>query len=333
MHDVRLAVMAGFPELVNELHSDLGAILKEVGLSPTFFTEHSGDDVISYEQIEQLLQSAATHSGCPHIGALLGSKQDINLLGVIGYVMQQSDDVGSALNELCQHFSLQVEEAATVEVVVEGDFAFLIYTTRGEIKCARQTNELALSEGMIILKAVCGAGWKPHSVNFTHKAPDNIQIYPKIFKVPVYFNQEKTQIVFPKNYLKQPIYQADPVLKKILQTHIGQLKHHLDTDLCSQVETIIRRTLPTGNCTIDNVASIMAVHRRTLHRMLKEQNSSFTDLLEKVRKSIASERLENSDISIIQLSDYLGYADNTAFTRAFKRWYGVTPMQWKKSQS
>jgi len=53
--------------------------------------------------------------------------------------------------------------------------------------------------------------------------------------------------------------------------------------------------------------------------------------LESVRQAIATERLRNSDISIIQLSDYLGYADNTAFTRAFKRWFGSTPREWRKS--
>jgi AraC-like DNA-binding protein len=65
--------------------------------------------------------------------------------------------------------------------------------------------------------------------------------------------------------------------------------------------------------------------------MLKEQGSSFSDLLESVRQSIASDRLRNSNISIIQLADYLGYADNTAFTRAFKRWFGSTPRAWRKS--
>ena len=68
-----------------------------------------------------------------------------------------------------------------------------------------------------------------------------------------------------------------------------------------------------------------------MQRMLREEGSSFSELLESVRQEIASERLRNSDMSIIQLSDYLGYADNTAFTRAFKRWYGATPMQWRKS--
>ena len=79
------------------------------------------------------------------------------------------------------------------------------------------------------------------------------------------------------------------------------------------------------------VASQMALHPRTLQRMLKEQGSSFSSLLESVRKAIATERLSNSAVPIIQLSDYLGYADNTAFTRAFKRWYGTTPKQWRKN--
>jgi len=75
----------------------------------------------------------------------------------------------------------------------------------------------------------------------------------------------------------------------------------------------------------------MIMHERTLQRMLKQQGTSFSLLLDQVRMDIAADRLANSAVSIIQLSDYLGYADNTAFTRAFKRWYGITPMQWRKS--
>ncbi|KKK61436.1 hypothetical protein LCGC14_3014350, partial [marine sediment metagenome] len=311
MNQVRLAAIAGFNELVRELNGDPAAVLLKAGLSPTFFADHNDDDMMGYEKAEDLLQTAADATQCSYFGALLGTKQDIHLLGIIGYVMQQSTDVRTALNELCQHFSLHVKDAATISIDIVGDYASFAYTTLCPMKSSQQSSELAIAESMIVLKAVCGAGWKPYAVNFTHKAPENITPYAKIFKVPVNFSQDQTQILFPKTYLSQPILQADPVLNKILQNHIGQLKSDAKQDLCSQVETLIRRTLPTASCSIENIASLMAVHRRTLHRMLKEQGSSFTELLEKVRKSIAAERLQNSDITIIQLSDYLGYADNT----------------------
>jgi AraC-like DNA-binding protein len=96
------------------------------------------------------------------------------------------------------------------------------------------------------------------------------------------------------------------------------------------VETLIRQTLPLGKTSSKRIAGLMSVHRRTLHRLLKAKGTSFTAILESVRKSIAISRLRYSDMTIIQLAHYLGYADNSAFTRSFKRWTGKTPQEWKK---
>ena len=83
---------------------------------------------------------------------------------------------------------------------------------------------------------------------------------------------------------------------------------------------------------IEHIANNLSMHPRTLQRKLKEAGISYSEVVENIRKEVATERLENSNITIMQLSDYLGYKDNTAFTRAFKKWFGVTPMQWRKGE-
>lgn len=330
MNQVRIAVLNGFSDLVRDHGGDPARVLERSGLPASFFEDRTSDDLISYEQVERLLQTAADMTGCFYFAVLLGSKQDINLLGIIGHVMQHSTDVKTALLELNKHFSLHVKDASTIELETVGENAALTYKVTGDLKVVRQSNELAMSESMMVLRAVCGTHWKPSAVKFTHKTPVNIIPYRRIFGAPAYFNQDETQILFPKEFLNQPILRADPELSKILHKHIELLEKDSSNNLCIQVETLIRRTLPTGKCSIENIASLMSVHRRTLHRMLKDQGVSFTELLENVRKSIAAERLQSSDLTIIQLADYLGYSDNSAFTRSFKRWYGLTPQQWRK---
>ena len=147
----------------------------------------------------------------------------------------------------------------------------------------------------------------------------------------MFFGQERTEIVFPKHWLNAPIIQTDPALNMILSTHINQPEQNIPRNFCDEVVCLIKDLLPLGPCGLETVADRLAVHQRTLQRTLKEEGSSFSDLLESVRQEIATERLRNSNISIIQLSDYLGYADNTAFTRAFKRWFGSTPREWRKT--
>lgn len=334
MTQVRIAVLEGFTELVQKLNHDPQAILEKAGLSSTFFSDHVGDDMLSFEQVELLLQTAADTTHCPYFSVLLGSKQNLRLFGLIGYIMQQSRDVRSALNELIEHFPLHLREAATVDLEIIDGFASLNFNVSSHlIKSSQQTTELAMIEGLVILRAVCGDGFKPTLINFRHKAPENITPYKKLFNAPIYFNQDKTQMLFPKTNLDKPINKADPELKAILQSHIELLEKNSANTICDQVTELINRNLPKGKCSIDNIADLLSVHRRTLHRMLKEQGTSFTELLEGVRKDIAIERLNNSDLTIIQLADYLGYADNSAFTRAFKRWYGTTPQKWKKANT
>ena len=335
MDHVRLAAVGGFPALVRKLGGDPALILTETGLPGSFFEDQSPDDFMGYEQVEKLLQKAAELTKCPHFGALLGSQQTIGLLGIIGYVMQQSSNVRIALEQLIDHFSLHVKGGSILELGVAGDYAMFSYKVTGDFKEVNQTNELAIAEAIVVLRAILGGHWKPTAIRFTHKAPADLRPYGEIFRGPVSFNQEESQVLFPKEFLNREISGADSELNKILLNHIDLLKTELlknksSSDLCTQVETLIRQTLPLGKTSSKRIAGLMSVHRRTLHRLLKAKGTSFTAILESVRKSIAISRLRHSDMTIIQLAHYLGYADNSAFTRSFKRWTGKTPQEWKK---
>jgi AraC-like DNA-binding protein len=328
---VRVGVLAGFEQQVRELHGDPGAVLRMVGLDDDYLVSRHEEDFMSYDLAESILHEAAVATACPHFAALLGTRHDMGVMGPVGYLMQQSSDVGTALQELSDHHSIQVKDASTVDIGVIGEQAFASYQNHNSAEFSRYSAELAIAHALIIIRALCGDRWKPTRVNFRHKQPDQLMPYLKIFSAPVYFGQFKNEIVFPKIWLDKPILQADSGLKQILHAHIMQLEEVSAATLSEDVVGLIREMLPTGDCSIGAVADRMAMHERTLQRMLKRQGTSFSQLVDQVRMDIATDRLANSAVSIIQLSDYLGYADNTAFTRAFKRWHGITPMQWRKS--
>jgi len=80
---------------------------------------------------------------------------------------------------------------------------------------------------------------------------------------------------------------------------------------------------------VENVTSLLSTNERSLQRKLKASGTSFRQLVEKTRKSIAQQQLRYSDLSKTQLAYILGYSELSAFTRAFKRWFGVAPSKWK----
>ncbi len=328
---VRAAVMAGFDNQVRHLKADPEKILRDNGFTSGFSSECDPDELLPYDRIEQLLQAAADATHCPHFAAMLGIQQNINLLGVVGDLMLQSNDVRTALLELVDHLLLHIQGPINGALQCFGNQAYLSYHNASQTQLRKQSDELAMAHSIIIMQALCGLDWKPTRVCFCHQAPENQRPYQKLFKAPVFFGQERTEIVFPKHWLNAPIIQTDPALNMILSTHINQPKQNIPRNFCDEVVCLIKDLLPLGPCGLETVADRLAVHHRTLQRTLKEEGSSFSDLLESVRQEIATERLRNSNISIIQLSDYLGYADNTAFTRAFKRWFGSTPREWRKT--
>lgn len=328
---VPVAMMAGFDQQVRLLMGDPVVILLDQGLPAEYFVDHSQGQLFTYDQADELLHAASVATNCPHFAVLLGTQHNKNLLSVIRLVMHQSPDVGTALQALCEHPALHVASSASLTLNVFGGQACLSYKNSSNSEHCRYSEELALSQAIIMFKALCGGEWAPAKVCFRHQSPANISAYLDIFAAPVHFAQSETQIHFAKTWLELPIRQSDPALNMILQTHSQQFDDAGEQGLCSDIADIIRQLLPTGQFSIEHVADIRAVHPRTLQRMLKKEGKSFSRLLESVRREIATERLLHSDISIIQLADYLGYADNTAFTRAFRRWYGLAPMQWRKS--
>lgn len=329
MDKVRFTSIGGVIELIREFGVDPAEVSERAGFSSTALYTYSPNDYVEYNDIETLLQTAANMTGCPYFGALLGTRQDLSMLGLLGHIMQQSPDIRSALIELKDYTAMQVASGASIRLETAGDYSSLLYQVTGGQPVVKQTNELAISECNRIMAVLYGQGWSPAAIHFTHKAPENPAPYRRIFGAKVEFNQDENRVMFRSEILEKGISQANPELRNILKTHPNLMRCDAGKRLEERIENIIRSTLPTGNCNIERTAALLSIHRRTLHRRLKSEGTSFSQILENTRKKIAAERLSNSSISTVQLAQYLGYADNSAFTRSFKRWYEETPQQWR----
>jgi AraC-like DNA-binding protein len=104
--------------------------------------------------------------------------------------------------------------------------------------------------------------------------------------------------------------------------------HHRDS-FPDQVRSVLRTALLTDRADADHVASLFSIHRRTLNRRLNEDGISFKDLVEEERFEIARQTLLSSDLQVGDVAALLGYADASAFTRAFRRWSGAAPAEWR----
>ena len=330
MTEVRKMALSGFVETAKELNIDPDQIFHELELNSNYLTNIGNDEMMEYELADKLVRSLAKISGKHYCGMMMGIRQDIRFLGIIGYLMQQSNNVLDALLALSKHLS--IHSPTPVKIEDYGRLSSINYINILPFDRQSYTNEVAMTQAMVIMKAICGNQFKPEAVHFNHTRMSDITQYKKIFKAPIYFEQARTEFIYDSALNKQPILKADPLLKEILIKQIEQIQTEELTDLRSQVEILIRRSLQSQRYQINHIAKHLSLHPRTLQRKLKGDGISYSEIVENIRKEVATERLENSNITIMQLSDYLGYKDNTAFTRAFKKWFGETPVQWRKKQ-
>ena len=122
---------------------------------------------------------------------------------------------------------------------------------------------------------------------------------------------------------------TDPHLDLALLKQIDALENRHGDDLPGQVRSVLRTALLTGFASSDQIAALFSIHSRTLNRRLHAFGTSFQRLVDEIRFEIARQMLEDSRMDISQIAMTLDYADASAFTRAFRRWSGATPAQWR----
>jgi AraC-like DNA-binding protein len=252
---------------------------------------------------------------------------------LVGFLVQHSPDVGTALRNLLLHLHLHDQGAVpTLETVRENVLLGYAIHERG-IEGADQVYDLALAVGVNILRQLCGKAWAPNEVLFSHARPRDIAPYRRFFRAPLRFDTEQSAIVFPARWLAHKVASADPLLRHALEKQIAALGSLSRDDLEGQLRRALRTMLVTGRGSLEHAEQLFSVHRRTLNRRLHAQGTSFHDLVNDVRYGIARQLLETTRLPLAEIAATLDYSDPSAFTRAFKRWSGHAPGVWRANGS
>jgi AraC-like DNA-binding protein len=149
-------------------------------------------------------------------------------------------------------------------------------------------------------------------------------------QAPVLFSQPLTALYADAAILHlQPSEQRSQLKNHLIEQFASQ-QGYAREDYVAHTKMIIQSVLATGGATLPVVASLLNIHPRQLQTQLRQAGRSFRELLDEVRFNEARLQLSHSAINLTDLALSLGYADETAFSRAFKRWSGVAPRQWRQ---
>ncbi|MFO7642517.1 MAG: AraC family transcriptional regulator [Candidatus Competibacteraceae bacterium] len=324
---LRVGPLVEVPQILRELGVDPAEIVGSVGLDLQLFDDP--EHLISFAAMGRLLKECAARTQCPHFGLLIGQRSGPGCLGMIGALVQKTADVGSALRGLILHLHVH-DRGAVPALAVERGVAVLSYLIyQPGIEGSSQIYDGAIAIAFNILRALCGPAWRPIEVWFSHRRPSDSEPYRRFFQIALRFDMEQTALVFPAKWLDHPVTGADPDRRQWLERQIAALENLDSADLASRLRRALRTLLLTRQSSLEQVARLFALPRRTLNRRLEEQGATFQGLVNEVRYEIARQLLEDTRMSMGQIAAALDYNDASAFTRAFRRWSGQTPTAWR----
>ena len=327
-HTVRIATLMALPVVLEQLGYDPATLLAEQGFKLSLFD--NPENTISYARRSQLIRHCVNKTGCSHLGLLIGKHTGLSSFGLLGLLMQQSTDVTTALHAFVRYMHLHVR-GAVVYLEEKNDMAFLGYSIiQPGVVAREQIEDAAVSIAFNILRKLCGPTWQPLNVLFAHRKPMDIHPFQHFFKAPLNFDAERNGILFSAHWLQKPVMGADPKQHRQLQEQFDQLDNNYRDDFAEQVRRLLHPALLTQQATADNIAALFSIQQRTMHRRLNACSTSFQKLADESRFEITKQLLENSSMKLSQIAETLDYADASAFTRAFRRWSGMTPSLWRE---
>lgn len=287
---------------------------------------------ISLETEHSLLLSAIEQTGDRYFGLHMGERIRPRFMGELGYASMSSANLGQAI-ELAIPYLRLTTEFARMESCWENDHLILKWITPfGDLPAARHRVEAYFAACIVFGRWIIGNDGHPVEILFAHPGPANTEEYARVFQCPVRFSQSRDAIVISRRVLDLPLRDADADVHRVMRNRVQQAMSQFQArdSLLDAVRAEIRKLLTMTTPQLENVADAMGIKPWTLRRRLRAEDADFTALLDEERKALAVDWLLNTDRAVSQIASDLGYSEQSAFNRAFRRWFDCTPLAYRQ---
>lgn len=277
------------------------------------------------------LDSAVLVSGDPDLGLKAVRRVERGGYDVIEYAGRSASNWGEALELMLRYIRL-VNEAADFSLQVREQKAFV--ELRSRVPLNRAASDFQAATLAVVARAWLGS-LDTFEVWLAHPEPADLSVYRSVFdSAPLHFGTAQDAVSFDRSLLDVPMKSADPKLNAVLRRHAEHLISELPEPdwLTGKVRQLLLNLLPAGKTNADYVAARLGMSRRTLTRHLEREGVTYKDLLEQARRELAYQYLASHSTDIQQIAFMLGYSETAAFSRAFRRWSGQSPAEYRRSR-
>lgn len=288
------------------------------------------DARLTEAQCATLFDRAAMLLGDPDLGLHVGETIRPGHYGVLGYIAMNCSTLGEALTRLNRYQALVLDIGSMGIRMGAGEIR-LSWSPDSE-RPFRQLAEFNLAGLVTFARWISGRAGAPRRLEFNYAAPTSVAEHQRIFTCDLRFDQPCYAIVFPDDWLRQPLIQPDPAMRELM-LRLAE-KQMLDLsrgdDALAKARRLIAKNLSEGELTLEQLAAQLDMSARTLQRKLKEAGVGYSQLLDSVRQELAERYLADAQLDLNDLAFLLGFSEQSAFQRAFKRWKGESPGAYRR---
>ncbi len=308
----RSAVLQGLDLVARDHGLVPAALLRAVGIPLQALTER--DLRVPTQQVAALLELTSREAGIDDLGLRLALVRPPSVMGPLRLLLREQPTIGQAIAALAR-FSWAQIEGLGLTIEDDGEIALLRLAIDPELgRASREASELTLAALTALLREFLGAGWQPEMVLFTHPRPASLARHLSCFgRVPM-FGQEQNGLVLTSAELLMPIKGGDPGAAAMVERMLGQFGPGPAAREADRVLTLIRGALSQGDCRADRIAQRLRIDRRTLHRRLARDGTTFTALVQQARCE-ALAPLVAAGCNKTEIAGRLGFSCLSAFSR------------------
>ncbi len=309
---------------------DTTRILQAAQLDPR--TLQDPDARVRLEQVEALWRTAYQLSGDPDLALHAIEVLPFGAYRVIDFLASSAPTIGAALAKVADYFPIINAVVRLHYEVGDRQVTYTLDAPSRPSTITRPYAEYTLAAVFLRTRTATNQRFPLARIDFSHPRPDDIREHERIFECPVRFDAGACQLVIPREVWDMPRTGGDPALFSVLETHARMLLTQVPSpdDIVARVRQAIEVELRGGNPKLESIARQLAMSPRTLQRRLRDEGVVFNDLLDTLRFRAAKSYLAQHDIAGTEVAFLLGFAEQSSLNRAFKRWSGQTPSEYRR---
>ena len=269
----------------------------------------------------------------PGFGVRVGQQMKIDDYGVLGLSWRTCSTVGEIFERSDRYFKL-LSNTFMWQIEEQGELSHIRLNREAHRRGLELSTEASLSATVVVLQAITETNIRPTQVSFKHGAPSDLSSFETAFQCPVLFDQPHYSITYKTEDLNMRTAKADASINQFLIERVSEETNGLKiagSKLAFDVEELIKDALPSGIPSIHQIAEHVGMSNRTLTRRLSEAGVSYRDIIQKTQETVAKDLLKNTSRSIAEIAFETGFSEQSAFNRAFKRWTGLAPIEFRKN--